>query len=81
MHAAVRILEGKGAFPPNTLFRLKHVEPHGFTAPNGVWVNQKLLVVSATFRAPRSASVSSGGGSKMTSAVKGTMLRCKCAAA
>jgi len=50
-------------FPPNTLFRLKRVEPPGWTAPNGVVVEQPLYVVSATYRPTRPlASLGADGG-------------------
>ncbi len=50
MHAAVMLGDGlRGAFPPNTRFTLKEVIEGGFTAPNGVRVQQRLLVVTATF--------------------------------
>ena len=54
MHSAV-ILEcdSRGAFPPNTLFCLKRiVQPGEWVAPGGVRPMQRLLVVTATFRAP-----------------------------
>ena len=56
-------------FPPNTLFRLKKVEP-SFESPCGVRVKQRLLTVTATFR-PReleeAAGVSSLGSRKLCS--------------
>ena len=72
MHAAAAISKGKGAFPPNTLFRLKEVKEAGeWTAPNGLCVQQRLLVVTATYRAPPSSEESTGAAdaSKMTGAV------------
>ena len=56
-HAAVMDGNVSGYFPPNTLYRLKRVELNGFTAPNGVFVNQPLHVVVATYRPPRAGSV------------------------
>ena len=44
----------KGVFPPNTLFRLLEVKEAGsWEAPGGKMPQVRLLVVSATFRAPR----------------------------
>ena len=57
-----------GAFPPNTLYRLVEVKPPGWTTPNGIVVNQKLLVVRATYRQP-SASLADGGAGKMCGSV------------
>ena len=51
--AAIMLDECSGAFPPNTLFRLRSVQEGGFEAPSGVFVKQRLLTVSATFRPPR----------------------------
>ena len=43
-----------GQFPPNTLFRLKYViEPGKWEAPGGSFPLRRLLVVGATYRAPR----------------------------
>ena len=73
MHAAIAT-EGSqgrghhGAFPPNTLYRLVEVKPPGWTTPNGIVVNQKLLVVRATYRQP-SASLADGGAGKMCGSV------------
>ena len=73
MHAAIAT-EGSqgrghhGAFPPNTLYRLVKVKPPGWTTPNGIVVNQKLLVVRATYRQP-SASLADGGAGKMCGSV------------
>ena len=40
-----------GCFPPNTLYRLDHIKPPGtWEAPGGVWPQQRLLVVTATYR-------------------------------
>merc|ERR1712157_283032 len=36
-------------FPPNCLYRLREVRTGGFTAPGGVFVQQKLLVVACTY--------------------------------
>ena len=69
MHSAI-ITEGcdgeptHGAFPPNTLYRLVEVKPAGWTAPNGVVVNQSLLIVRATYRQP-STSLAEGGAGKL----------------
>jgi len=64
LHCCVVIKPGIYAvFPPNTLFRLKRVEPPGWTAPNGVVVEQPLYVVSATYRPTRPlASLGADGG-------------------
>ena len=52
-------------FPPNTLFRLKHVIPPGeWEAPGGCRPNQRLLVVTCTFRLPVQHT-SEDGSSKM----------------
>ena len=73
MHAAIAT-EGSqgqghhGAFPPNTLYRLVEVKPPGWRTPGGIVVNQKLLVVRATYRQP-SASLADGGAGKMCSSV------------
>ena len=61
MHAAIvtECDEGQpilGALPPNTLYHLVEVKPPGWMAPNGVAVNQRLLVVRATYRLPRSSA-------------------------
>lgn len=56
-----------GVFPPNTLYRLKEVkQPGEWEAPGGVRVQQRLLVVTATYRAPRiGLSAASEGGAKL----------------
>ena len=57
-----------GAFPPNTLFRLKEVkQPGSWEAPGGIFPQQRLLVVTATYLNPKStASADSGmSGAKM----------------
>jgi len=71
-----------GAFPPNTLFRLVEVREAGtWHAPttlgekqvseltNGVIVNQRLLVVRATYRQPTSNWASGMGPSKICGSV------------
>ena len=41
----------RGAFPPNTLFRLKEIKPPGeWEAPGGCWPRQRLLMVTATYQ-------------------------------
>lgn len=54
MHSAVMLeCETRGAFPPNTLFRLKKIfEPGTWQAPGGAFPQQRLLLVTATFRTP-----------------------------
>ena len=52
LHEAIALSDTVGAFPPNTLFRLRRIDRQGFTAPNGVFVRQPLITVSATYRAP-----------------------------
>ena len=60
-HTAVMVGADRGAFPPNTLFAVKRVEPRfEFTsvdkltgAPCTITVEQRLYVVSATWRKPR----------------------------
>mmetsp|Transcript_18409 Transcript_18409/g.27975 ORF Transcript_18409/g.27975 Transcript_18409/m.27975 type:complete len:774 (+) Transcript_18409:71-2392(+) len=42
----------KGYFPPNCLFRVKEIREGGFAAPGDIWVKQKLIIVTATFRSP-----------------------------
>ena len=52
-----------GAFPPNTLYRLIDVKEAGtWQAPTGITVNQRLLVVRATYRQPGTSLAASGGG-------------------
>ena len=65
-HAPVQVTPGEFAFPPNTLFSLKRVE-ESFTAPTGVTVRQRLLTVSATYRAPRrlDGEADASSGSKL----------------
>ena len=59
-HAPVMVDAYSGAFPPNTLFRLKEVVPAGkWTAPNGIVVGCRLLIVSATYRRPSASAQSS----------------------
>jgi len=53
-HAAVMREPGVATFPPNTRFELQEVvAPGEWEAPNGMRPRQRLLVVSATYRAPR----------------------------
>ena len=48
-HAALMFTAQYGAFPHNTLFRLREIrEPGTWTAPGGVRPRQRLLVVTAT---------------------------------
>lgn len=56
-HSAVMTYTDQtGAFPPNTLFRLKEVkEPGTWEAPGGVYPHCKLLVVTATYLVPMNA--------------------------
>jgi hypothetical protein len=50
MHAPVMQPSGTaGAFAPNCFFTLKDKLEHGSEAPNGIWVRQTLLVVTATY--------------------------------
>jgi len=53
-HAAVLTYTAStGCFPPNTLFRLRKVQPPGsWEAPGGLFPNQRLLVVTATYLPP-----------------------------
>ena len=51
-HAPVQVYKNEFAFPPNTLYRLKSVQ-ESFVAPTGIHVHQRLLTVTATYRAPR----------------------------
>lgn len=52
-----------GAFPPNTLFRLKEVkQPGSWEAPGGIFPQQRLLVVTATYLNPRSSTASAHSG-------------------
>lgn len=61
--AGVPLEQSESLFPPNCLFRLKRVQPDGFLAPGGVWVEQKLLV-SATCSSlqPSARRVAGGAG-------------------
>ena len=56
--------ESEAVFPPNCLYRLKRVQPDGFESPGGVWVRQKLLVVTATYRSPLPRSDLGTAGSR-----------------
>ena len=69
-HAAVMLTPTRGTFPPNTLFRLKQTIEAGYwEAPGGVYPNQRLLVVTATYRPPRTGlQVASEGGGKICGA-------------
>merc|ERR1740121_214865 len=62
-----------GLFPANTLFKLKSVLPAPFEAQNHlgekVWVNQRCLVVTATFYHGAQASTLGGGTGKMMAPV------------
>ena len=54
LHEALMTSATGGNFPPNCLFKLRHVVPAGqWEAPGGVYPQQRLLVVSATYRPPR----------------------------
>jgi hypothetical protein len=54
-HAPILIHPMYGAFPPNTLYRLIDIKEKGeWEAPGGIRVNQRLLVVTATYRRPLS---------------------------
>ena len=54
MHAPVMRGTYSCIFPPNTRFELQEViGPREWEAPNGVYPQQRLLVVTATYRAPR----------------------------
>ena len=58
--------EFAGIFPPNTLFRLvETVTPGAWLAPGGSRPNQRLLVVSATFRMPLSGASNGFTGARM----------------
>jgi hypothetical protein len=53
LHSAIMLDTTRlnGGFPPNTLFRLKSVRAPGtWVAPGGIKVNQRLLVVTVTYR-------------------------------
>ena len=50
-HSAVMFADEYGAFPPHTLFRLREIcEAGTWEGPGGVWPQQRLIVVSATYR-------------------------------
>jgi len=67
-HAGLEVGRSSIAFPPNTLFRLKQVvAPGEWTAPGGARPQQRLLVVTSTFRLP-DAKVEGGGASKVCDA-------------
>lgn len=56
-HAPVMRLANTGTFPPNTRFELQEVCERGeWVAPNGMRPQQRLFVVSATYRAPRAVA-------------------------
>lgn len=59
--------ECEGVFPPNCLYRLKRIQ-EGFLAPGGVFVNQRLLVVTATYRPPIPKRSDAGTMGKLCSA-------------
>ena len=61
MHSAVLCEnDERGAFPPNTLFRLKKIHAPGtWAAPGGHYPQQRLLIMTATYRAP-SAGIEQG---------------------
>lgn len=71
IHSAVLTYNDKtGAFPPNTLFRLQHVKEKGeWEAPGGrgVFPQQRLLVVTATYLIP------TGGASLLGTRADGKM--------
>lgn len=57
-----RHLPHVGAFPPNTLFRLRKTESAGsWLAPNGKYPRCRLLVLTATYRKPQAVSRDGGG--------------------
>ena len=62
-HAAVVTdNDSRGIFPPNTLYTLKEVkQPGEWTAPGGVRVQQRLIVVRPTYRPPRGLGAYSAG--------------------
>ena len=50
-HAPVLTSSTAAAFPPDTIYRLKEIKAAGeWEAPNGIWPNQRLLVVTATYQ-------------------------------
>jgi hypothetical protein len=64
-HAGLVVASSSIAFPPNTLFRLKKIVPPGeWVAPSGHRPQQRLLVVTCTFRLP-DTNVVDGGTSKV----------------
>jgi len=67
MHSAVLCEnDERGAFPPNTLFRLKKIHAPGtWAAPGGHYPQQRLLIMTATYRAP-SAGIEQGEQGKFT---------------
>lgn len=69
-HAAVMLTPTRGTFPPNALFRLKQTIDAGYwEAPGGVYPNQRLLVVTATYRPPRKGlQMANEGGGKICGA-------------
>ena len=60
-----RRLPSRRSSPPNTLFRFKELkEPGTWEAPGGVFPQQRLIVVTATYQPPRKGvgeSESQGG--------------------
>ncbi len=69
-HAAILTdADDRGCFPPNCLFRLHSIVPAGaWEAPGGVWPQQRLLVVTATYKPPRELEPCSPGRGKMCGA-------------
>jgi hypothetical protein len=71
-HSAIMGNRIEGYFPPNTLFVLKEVKEPGEWEPDfhtKMKVNQRLLVVRATFQDP-SGGPAGGAGGKMSSAAR-----------
>ena len=73
-HSAVLTFSATaGAFPTCTLFRLRAVKEAGtWEAPGGVYPQQRLLIVTATYLTPRGnefRAVHTGGGGKMCTAM------------
>lgn len=67
-HAGLTVSRSSIAFPPNSLFRLKKiVAPGDWVSPSGARPQQRLLVVTCTFRLP-DAKVVGGGASKVCDA-------------
>jgi hypothetical protein len=55
-----------GAFPPNTLYTLKRIEEAGqWQCPAGIRINQRLLVVTATYRAPNGRAADGSASRKL----------------